>query len=46
MAGPAIFTGIIKILTMLFIAIYKGWRKAKIDRNYVPKYNLYLYFLI
>ena len=33
-------------LTMLFTAIYKDSKKDKIDRNYVAKYNLYLYFLI
>ena len=45
-AGVAIFADIIKVLTMFIIAIYKDSRKVKINRNYVSKYNLYLYFLI
>ena len=44
--GVAIFADIIKILTMFIITIYKDSRKVKINRNYVSKYNLYLYFLI
>ena len=35
-----------KFLTMFFITIYKDSRKVKINRNYVSKYSLYLYFLI
>ena len=35
-----------QILTMFVITIYKDSRKVKISRNYVSKYNLYLYFLI
>ena len=35
-----------QILTMFVITIYKDSRKVKINRNYVSKYNLYLYFLI
>ena len=46
MAGVAIFADIIKMLTMFIITIYKDSRKIKINRNYVSKYNLYLYFLI
>ena len=45
-AGAAIFVGIIKILIIFFITIYQDSRKIKINRNYVSKYNLYLYFLI
>ena len=46
MVGVAIFDDIIKILTMFIITIYKESRKVKMNRNYVSKYNLYLYFLI
>ena len=46
MPGVAIFADIIKILTMFIITIYKDSRKVKINRNYVSKYNLYLYFVI
>ena len=42
----AIFVYVIKILTMFIITIYKDSSKVKINRNYVSKYNLYLYFLI
>ena len=42
----AIFADIIKILTTFIITIYKDSKKVKINRNYVSKYNLYLYFLI
>ena len=45
-AGATIFAGIIKILIIFFITTYKDSRKIKINRNYVSKYNLYLYFVI
>ena len=45
-AGVAIFADIVKILTMFIITIYKDSRSVTINRNYVSKYNLYLYFLI
>ena len=45
-AGEAIFTDIMKILTIFFIIIYKHSRKVKVNTNYESKYNLYLYFLI
>ena len=45
-AGVAIFADIVKTFTMFIIKIYKDSRKAKTNRNYVSKYNLYLYFLI
>ena len=45
-AGVAIFADIINILTMFIITIYKDSRNVKINRNYVSKNNLYLYFLI
>ena len=44
--GVAIFTGIIKILTIFIVTIFKDWSKVKRIRNYVSKRNLYLYFLI
>ena len=31
---------------MFIITIYKDSRKVKINRNYVSKWNLYLYFLV
>ena len=31
---------------MFIITIYKDSRKVKISRNYVSKYNLYLYFFV
>ena len=45
-AGVPIFADIIKTLTTFVIIIYKDSRKIKMNRNYVSKYNLYLYFLI
>ena len=44
--GVAIFTDFIKTLTIFFITIFKDSRKVKMNRNYVSKCNLYLYFLI
>ena len=44
--GVAFFASIIKIFTMFIITIYTNSRKVKINRNYVSKCNLYLYFLI
>ena len=44
--GVAIFADIIKTLTIFFITIFKDSRKVKMNRNYVSKCNLYLYFLI
>ena len=40
------FADIIKILTMSVKTIFKDSRKLKINRNYVSKDYLYLYFLI
>ena len=42
----SIFADIIKTVTMFIINIVKDSIKAKRIRNYVPKCNLYLYFLI
>ena len=42
----AIFADIIKVITRFTKKIFKDLRKVKKIRNYVPKYNLYLYFLI
>ena len=44
--GVAIFADFIKTLTIFFITIFKDSRKVKMNRNYVSKCNLYLYFLI
>ena len=44
--GVAIFPDIIKILTVLIKVILKDSRKVRRIRNYVSKWNLYLYFLI
>ena len=44
--GVAIFADIIKVITMFIKKIFKDSRKVKRIRNYVPKCNLYLYFLI
>ena len=41
--GVAVFADIIKILVK---TILKDSRKIRIIRNYVSKWNLYLYFLI
>ena len=40
------FADIIKITTMFIKTIFENSKKVKIIRNYVLKYNLYLYFLI
>ena len=45
-SGVVIFADIIKIVTMLIKAITKDLRKVKRIRNYVSKYNLYVYFLM
>ena len=44
--GLAIFADIIKNITRIVKQIFKDSIKAKRIRNYVLKYNLYLYFLI
>ena len=44
--GVANFAEIIKILTILIEKIFKDSKKVKMFRNYVPKCNRYLYFLI
>ena len=44
--GVAIFAYIIKIITRFIKIFSKDSRKVKRIRNYVPKWNLYLYFLI
>ena len=44
--GVAIFADIKKILTMFIKKILKDSRKVRRIRNYVSKWNLYLYFLI
>ena len=46
MSGVPILAGIIKIVAMFLITIFKDPRKVKRIRNYVSKYNLYLYLLI
>ena len=43
--GLAIFADIIKIVTIFIKAILKD-SKFKRTRNYISKWNLYLYFLI
>ena len=40
----AIFADIIKILTIFIKTIHKDSRKVRTNRNYVSKYNLYLYW--
>ena len=40
------FAGIIKIVTMIVKTIFEDSKKVKKIRIYVPKCNLYLYFLI
>ena len=40
------FAGFIKIVTMFIKTILKDSRKVRRIRNYVSKWNLYLYFLI
>ena len=44
--GVAMFADIIKIVTMFIKTILKDSRKIRAIRNYVFKWNLYLYFLI
>ena len=44
--GVAIFADIIKIVTMFIKTILKGSIKVSKIKNYVSKWNLYLYFLI
>ena len=44
--GIAIFADIIKTKIRFIKQIFKGSRKCKILRNYVLKFNLYLYLLI
>ena len=44
--GVAIFADSIKILTRFIKKIFKVSGKVKRSRNYVSKWNLYLYFLI
>ena len=41
-----IFADIIKILTTFIKTIFKDLKKVKRIRNYVPKSNLHLYFLM
>ena len=41
-----IFAEIIKIVNMFIKTILKDSRKVRRIRNYVSKWNLYLYFLI
>ena len=45
-SGVAISADIIKIITMFIKAVFKDLTKIKRIRNYVPKCNMYLYFLI
>ena len=42
----AIFADIIKIITMFIKRIFKDSKNVKRIRNYVSRFNLYLYFLI
>ena len=44
--GVGIFADIIKIVTIFIKTILKDSRKVRKIRNYVPKWNLYLCFLI
>ena len=44
--GVVNFAGIIKIKTMFIKQIFKDLKKVKRIVNYIPKCNLYLYFLI
>ena len=46
MPGGAFFVDIIKVITRFIKKIFKDSGKVKRIRNYVPKCNLYLYFLI
>ena len=45
-AGVALSVKIMKIVTMFIKTILKNSRKIRITRNYVSKWNVYLYFLI
>ena len=45
-AWVTIFTGIIKVVTIFSKTIFKDSRKVRRIRNYVSKWNLYLYFYI
>ena len=45
-AWVALFADITKIVTMFIKTILKDSRKFRRIRNYVSKWNLYLYFLI
>ena len=45
-SGVAIFVDIMKIVTMFIKSPFEDSRKVKRIRNYVTKWNLYLYFLI
>ena len=40
------FAHIIKIVTIFFRTFFKDSKKVKRIRNYLPKCNLYLYFLM
>ena len=42
----AIFANIMNILTIFIKIILEDSSKVKINKNYVSKWNLYLYFLI
>ena len=44
--GVAIFADIIKTVTMFIKTILKDSKKANRIRNYLSKWNLYLYFLL
>ena len=44
--GEAVFADIIKIITRFIKKVFKDSRKIKRIKNYVSKYNLYLYFFI
>ena len=44
--GVANFADIIKIVTMFIKKIFRDSKKFKRIRNYVPKCNLYLIFLL
>ena len=44
--GVTIFAGIIKLVTFFIKKVLEDSRKAKIFKNFVPKCNLYMYFLI
>ena len=44
--GVTIFADIIQIVIMFMKTIFKNWKDFKRIRNYVPRWNLYMYFLI